>query len=272
MKSAARRQERREDALVAANQEGEKPAGPFGEPGHRSTRGKGGAAPAAEIVSQRGIGGAVSLAARSDDEIPGRLVRLELQTPELAESPPETIAGHRGRLKFRNDQSHPRVARRVVRPDHVQMFEAAAPAMSEAAANVGRAREPMRSRQARRGRQEPPCFDGSETVSRLRPFLRRRERTARPHRVAMRARKPCLLIRRLLRGRYDGFMRAFLQSEPGKLVRDSTTVKPRTLAATGSFRLRNRQRSATRVVRVTAGETSSTTPLRQVIFPMSSPH
>jgi hypothetical protein len=154
-------------------------------------------------------------------------VRLELETPELPEAPPQTIAGHRGRLKFRNDQSHPRLARRVVRPDHVQMFEAAAPALSEAAANVGRAGEAMGSRQARRWRQEPPCFDGSETVSCLRPFFRRRERTARPHRVAMRARKPCLLIRRLLRGRYDGFMRASLQSEPGKLVRDSTVVKPR---------------------------------------------
>jgi hypothetical protein len=81
------------------------------------------------------------------------------------------------------------------------MLEPAAPAMGEAAANVGRAREPVGSRQARRTRQEPPCFDGSETVSCLRPFFRRRERTARPQRVAIRARNPCLLIRRLLRGR-----------------------------------------------------------------------
>ena len=81
------------------------------------------------------------------------------------------------------------------------MLEPAAPAMGEAAANVGRAREPVGSRQACRTRQEPPCFDGSDTVSRLRPFFRRRERTARPQRVAIRARNPCLLIRRLLRGR-----------------------------------------------------------------------
>ena len=90
--------------------------------------------------------------------------------------------------------------------------------MGEAAANVGRAREPVGSRQARRRRQEPPCFDGSDTVSRLRPFFRRRERTARPQRVAIRARNPCLLIRRLFRGRYDGFIREILQSEPGKLA------------------------------------------------------
>jgi hypothetical protein len=90
--------------------------------------------------------------------------------------------------------------------------------MSEAAAKVGRAREPVSPREARRCRQEPPCFDGSETVSRFRPFFRRRERTARPQRVAIRARNPCLVIRRLFRGRYDGFIRGILPSEPGKLV------------------------------------------------------
>jgi hypothetical protein len=78
--------------------------------------------------------------------------------------------------------------------------------MSKAAADVGRPREPAGSRQTRRWRQEPPCFDGSETVSRLRPFFRLRDSTARPQRVAIRARKPCLLMRRLFRGRYDGFI------------------------------------------------------------------
>jgi hypothetical protein len=98
------------------------------------------------------------------------------------------------------------------------MLETAAPAMSESAAKVGRAREPVCPREARRCRQEPPCFDGSETVSRFRPFFRRRESTARPQRVAIRARNPCLAIRRLFRGRYDGFIRGTLPSEPGKLV------------------------------------------------------
>jgi hypothetical protein len=106
----------------------------------------------------------------------------------------------------------------IVHPDQVQVLEAAARALSEAAANVGRAREPVGPREARRWRQEPPCFDGNETVRRLRPFFRRRDSTARPQRVAIRARNPCLLIRRLFRGRYDGFMRGFLPGEPGKLV------------------------------------------------------
>src|SRR3954451_3624757 len=95
----------------------------------------------------------------------------------------------------------------IVHPDQVQMLETAAPAMSEAAANIRRAREPNGSRVARRWRQEPPCFDGNETVRRLRPFLRRREREGTPPPGAHPARNPCLVIRRLFRGRYDGFIR-----------------------------------------------------------------
>jgi hypothetical protein len=103
------------------------------------------------------------------------------------------------------------LAQSIVHPDHVQVLEPAAAAMVETAANVGRARETMISRQARRWRQEPPCLEGSDTVSRFRPFFRLRDSTARPQRVAMRARKPCLLMRRLLRGLYDGFIPALLQ-------------------------------------------------------------
>jgi len=39
-------------------------------------------------------------------------------------------------------------------------------------------------------RQEPPCLLPTETVSRFRPFFRRRDSTARPQRVAIRARNP----------------------------------------------------------------------------------
>src|SRR5688500_16180437 len=47
----------------------------------------------------------------------------------------------------------------------------------------------------------PAYFVGNWTVSRLRPFLRRRLRTSRPHLVAIRNLKPCVRMRRLLRGR-----------------------------------------------------------------------
>jgi hypothetical protein len=65
-------------------------------------------------------------------------------------------------------------------------------------------------------RQDPPCLLPIETVSRFRPFFRRRESTARPQRVAIRARNPWVLIRRLFRGRYVGCIQS--SSEPGKLA------------------------------------------------------
>ena len=71
-------------------------------------------------------------------------------------------------------------------------------------AEIGDARDAERPAQSLRG-QPPWCFDPMRTVSCFRPFLRRRESTSRPHRVAMRVRNPCLLMRLRLRGRYEGF-------------------------------------------------------------------
>src|SRR5712691_7481488 len=58
----------------------------------------------------------------------------------------------------------------------------------------------MRTRRGYRLR----CLDGILTTRRLRPFLRRRDSVARPQTVFIRARNPCLLMRRRLRGRYVG--------------------------------------------------------------------
>ena len=55
-------------------------------------------------------------------------------------------------------------------------------------------------------------LDGSRTVRRLRPFFLRRLSTSRPHRVAIRARKPCVRMRRLFRGRYVGLPIQLLQT------------------------------------------------------------
>ena len=86
------------------------------------------------------------------------------------------------------------------------MLRPVTPALGEAPADVRAPGKPLGSRQTLSPRQDPPCLDGVETVSRFRPFFRRRESTSRPQRVAIRARKPCLLIRRRFRGLYDGFM------------------------------------------------------------------
>jgi len=185
---------------------------------HTSPAREDGVSPGEQLGAENVEACAIRLTARPDHEITGRLLHLNISSPDFPKPAAQTIAGHRGELELRNDQSHPWLARLVVHPDHVQVLEAAAPSMGETTANVGRAGEPVSSRQARRCRQDPPCLDGRETVSRFRPFFRLRESTARPHRVAIRARNPCLLIRRLFRGRYDGFIPGILQSEPGKLV------------------------------------------------------
>jgi hypothetical protein len=218
-KAAARRQHRGDGQLIPSDQASEHATGQQ-QQGHGGSPGEHRCAPAEQLISEGVECRVVGPRSGLYDHVPRWLSRLDLESPDFTQPAPETIAGHRGRLVLGDYQSHPWLARLVVNPEYVHVLEAAAPALSETAANVRRAREPMCSRQARRWRQEPPCFDGSETVSSFRTFFRRRDRTARPQRVAMRARKPCLLIRRLLRGRYDGFMRAFLQSEPGKLVRE----------------------------------------------------
>ncbi len=61
------------------------------------------------------------------------------------------------------------------------------------------------------------CLVGTHTESLLRPFLRRRFSTARPHLVFMRARNPCLFLRRRFRGLYVGFI-LFPHLRPCKLV------------------------------------------------------
>jgi hypothetical protein len=49
-------------------------------------------------------------------------------------------------------------------------------------------------------RQSPPRADAGQTLTRARPFRRLAARTARPARLRMRSRKPCVLARRRLFG------------------------------------------------------------------------
>src|SRR6476469_7238427 len=83
----------------------------------------------AERIERRGIG----LAPGPDHQIPRGLRRPDLAAPDLPEPPPQTIAGHRAGLEPGYDQSHARMARCVVNPDHVEMLGPAAPAGVQAA-------------------------------------------------------------------------------------------------------------------------------------------
>jgi len=124
----------------------------------------------------------------------------QLASPEVLEPPPQTIAGHRGFLEPGYDQSHPRMARLRRRPENVEVRSAGAAAGPEDQANVEPADQPMRARKALAVGQTRACFEPMDTVRRFRPFLRRRDSTARPHRSSIRLRNPCLATRRLLRG------------------------------------------------------------------------
>jgi hypothetical protein len=157
--------------------------------------------PKPHLALERLEPGAVGFPASAHHEITGGELRLEVPPPNFLELPSQTITGHRTGLKLGNNQSDPRVTRCVVQPDHVEVLGSLPASFGETATKVRCSSESSDSREPLTRRQRPPCFEGMRTVRRFRPFLRRRDSTARPQRVAIRARKPCLLRRRLLRGR-----------------------------------------------------------------------
>jgi len=128
----------------------------------------------------------------------------QLAPQDLPYAAPQTIAGHRGFSEAGNDDPRPRVALRVWTPSHLEVTHAHPAPGFPALYEISPAWQPC-ARRVPLARQPLQCFDGSCTVRRLRPFLRRRASVARPHLSFMRARKPCLLMRRRLRGRYVGF-------------------------------------------------------------------
>src|SRR6266705_3633952 len=149
--------------------------------------------------------GGIRRARRPDDQVDRRqLGEGEHVTSEnLSQSAAQTIAGHRGGLKSGNDDPHPRMARRVGPPSYVEMWGAPAATRLPAGCKLRTARQAGAARKPL-ARYRLRCLEGRRTVRRLRPFLRRRDSVARPHTVFIRARNPCLLMRRRLRGRYVG--------------------------------------------------------------------
>lgn len=204
--AATGRQQRGEHQLVCPHRRHERAARKETQV-HESPSGARRVAPTQDLGAERVVRGVVSLTTGTHEQVARRLHRLHFAAPHFLEPAPETIAGHRCRLESGNDQPHARMAQCIVNPDQVEKRGPAAPTLGQAPPDVGCARQTARPREAFSGRQARPCFDGIETVSRFRPFLRRRDRTSRPQRSAIRARNPCLAIRFLLRGRYVGIIR-----------------------------------------------------------------
>jgi hypothetical protein len=97
-----------------------------------------------------------------------------------------------------------------------EQWPTASPAGAHSCAELGGLGDPMRPRQHESGGKR-------QTASLLRPLRRRAERIARPARVRMRRRKPCVLARRRLFGWYVrllmGYPLFLVPEEPGTLVK-----------------------------------------------------
>lgn len=137
--------------------------------------------------------------AGADQQIDRRKMRKQLAPGMLAQAAPQPIARDGGVTEAGRDHPQPRMAVTVGAPDDLEPRGAPARAGTEDRLDLGREPQAPAPREAL-GRQAAPCLEGSLTVSRRRPFLRRRLSTSRPQRVFMRARKPCLRMRRLFRG------------------------------------------------------------------------
>lgn len=161
--------------------------------------------PRAEIGGENLMVGAVRGRARPHDEVQ-RFERRQHAPPHyLAKLPTQTVPRDGRSAESRNHESKAGMPQGVGAPVNVQSRRAVPAARPLHCLEIARAGQPPTRRQAFAG-QPPPCFDGTRTVNRLRPFRRRRLRISRPHRVFIRARNPCLLLRRRFRGRYVGFI------------------------------------------------------------------
>lgn len=150
--------------------------------------------------------GPIRLPTNADHYVPIWNNNTDFPPPQLPEPTLQTIAGHRRLPEPRYDQSQTGVARCSGRPMDVQCCPANPASRAQDPPHLRPRHQPARAPKALGAGQTRACFEPMETVSRFRPFFRRRDSTARPQRSAIRFRKPCLAIRRLFRGRYVGIM------------------------------------------------------------------
>ena len=165
----------------------------------------------------------VRLTACTNQYVQRSLTLLEagehLCAPELPDASFQTIPLHDRMPMLRNDDSQPTTRSGGRRKEDVQSGRPLSLPPPEkrpdlpGPSNPTRAREPKPSdltapARTRRGKRVELTIylEPILTVNRARPRARRRARVFRPPRVFIRRRKPCLLTRFRLRGRYVGFM------------------------------------------------------------------
>ena len=179
--------------------------------------------PLLQIARQLGITRAVRRRPGANEQIDRGEGGEHLTAGVLPEATAQPIAGHRRVAESRGNNTESWVTTVVGTPENLEAGGTSTGAAGHHCLKVGRARETPVPREAL-GRQAAPCLEGILTVNCRRPFLRRRLRTARPHRVFIRARKPCLRMRRLFRGWYVGCIDQ-PSSEPENVPGQAIAVK-----------------------------------------------
>ena len=126
-------------------------------------------------------------------------------TCDLPEFPAQSIASNSGSAVLRHHQPQPRVSEVTEYPKHIEPLGTTVAPTIYHRSDIRGSYQPPATRESLR-RQTWACFEGTRTATCLRPFFRRRFKTALPQRVFIRALKPCLFFRRRLLGLYVGFI------------------------------------------------------------------
>ncbi len=167
-----------------------------------------------ERRAQRRIRGVPDLRTGADDHVDRRQSRL-MQPERLTDDPADPITFHRvaGELD-RDREAEPRMAKVIGPQPRGEAALMDAPPARAQRLELARLAQSRPRRQPESGPRRRVGIGGSDRVSRrwagsrrerygisfLRPLARRRASTLRPFLVAMRARKPCVFLRRTLLG------------------------------------------------------------------------
>lgn len=160
-------------------------------------------------------------------------------TADLAQSALDAVPGHGAPTMLRHDEAQAGKGSGGRRQEDLEVLgPLALPPLQESAdltrvPDAGGAREALPGPRVGSGYLLP-----TDTMRRARPFFRRRERVARPPRVFIRARNPCLFTRLRLRGLYVGFIAdspihesSSFRNELEKIIAPPGTRQPDALAA-----------------------------------------
>ena len=157
-----------------------------------------------KLVLDIGVADARGARSRDHQHVARRREIDSVAAKEFAHQAADAVARRRPTDLAAGGDAQPRRRAFFVTRDHDEVADGLAPALALQRQKLVALAEPEAWRKALRsgsgGRGQLGCLGGIETVNRLRPLARRRLRTSCPPGVLIRARKPCVRLRRLLLG------------------------------------------------------------------------